>query len=179
MRAHVATFAAAAYRTGGLQEVTVLTDRGGVQDVLNRLGALDSIARSQREALTALAVAKHQQVAQADARRAVAGRQAVADRLAATKASLEADAERMSALLTQLQAQQAEEIRQAEQAAARAAVAHQAEAEAAAQRAAAAARTRQSQLVPHRRSGRAHQARRSRRASQVRRAHRRPRRPRG
>ena len=148
-QAAVAQFAAAAaYRNGNMQEVSVITAKGGVQDFLDKVGALDSVARGQKQALAGLAVAKHQQAAaQADARRALSGQQAVTARLAAAKASLEADAGHMQQLLGQLQAQQAEQIRQAELAAARAAAAREADAEAAAQRAASAARTRQAELA--------------------------------
>ncbi|MDQ6650555.1 MAG: hypothetical protein M3Z02_10660, partial [Actinomycetota bacterium] len=127
-QANVAKFASAAYRAGGMQELSVITDKGGVQDFLDKVGALDSVARSQKQALAALSVAKHQQAsAQADARRALSGQQAVTDKLAAAKASVEADSGRMQQLLGQLQAQQAEQIRQAELAAARAAAARQAD----------------------------------------------------
>jgi len=151
-QALVGTFASAAYREGSTQQAATLTAMAGTADLqsfLAGMSALDAVARRQREALDGLAVARHGvEVSQAATRSALAGRQRAADRVGASKAALEADVARMQHLLGGLQAQQADVVRQAEAAAARAAAEQQSAAvRLAAEQAAAAARARQAALA--------------------------------
>jgi cell wall-associated NlpC family hydrolase len=148
LRDRIGSFAAAAYRSHGLAELEVITD-SSPQTFIGRANALDQIARSQQQALVQVSSARHQlEDAQADADRALGAQKAVTEKIASDRQEIQSTVGRQRALLSTLQAKEAEIERQARLAAERArkAAERQAalrEAAAAAARAAAAAQQAQ------------------------------------
>ncbi|HVA60881.1 MAG TPA: NlpC/P60 family protein [Mycobacteriales bacterium] len=140
LRAKVASFAASAYEGHTTSELSALLDATPQQFVI-ATDTLDAISHSQQVTFELLAAARHdQQQALIGATSALAAQTQVTQSIAADKASLEASAARQEQLLTQLQAEQARLIREAQTRAAAARAAAQAAAlaqQAAATRAAA------------------------------------------
>ena len=146
-QAAVGAFASAAYRDGAAQQAAAITAMVGTADLqsfLEGMAALNAVARRQRQALDGLAVARRAvEGARSAATAALRSQQQTAERVTASKETVEADVARMQDLLGGLRAQQAELVRRAEAAAAQAAAQQQAAARATAEQAAAAARARQ------------------------------------
>lgn len=124
-RQRVNAFAATAYRTGGdLGMLDALTSADGPQTLVDRAATIQAVSRSQADALATIARARHaQQQAQADADAAVAAQRDVVASLDSAKAVVAAKAQEAQQVLKQLQARQAELLRQAREKAAREAAA--------------------------------------------------------
>jgi cell wall-associated NlpC family hydrolase len=133
----LSTIAAAAYRTGGTDQVVLMmtSDPG---DYLDKAAALDRVSQAQSDAIRQVQASRLQlEQTQESAGQAVASTQHVADTLAAEKRGIEAKVGQQEQLVTQLKAKQAELIRIAEQKRAEAARLAQERASRAAARAAA------------------------------------------
>ena len=120
LRGQLGKIAAAAYRTGGTDDVITLVLTSDAQSFLAKAGLLDQLSRNQADTLQAVSVASHQLSEQkAAADRAVATQKTVAATMAATKASIEADLASQASLLNSLKGEKARLDRiRAEQAAA-------------------------------------------------------------
>lgn len=121
LRTQAGDFAAQVYRGGSADmSLQVLASATDPTAMLDGLSALNHVARTQADALAALATARHRQAASAEVAKAtLAAQQAVVLRLQADKASVQSDAHQVQALLQDLQVKQAALIRAAANAAAR------------------------------------------------------------
>lgn len=114
MRSQVAQFAAQAYRGSGAAEVLMLVGTNNPQQFLDKATTLDLISRAQGQALANLTAARLQaEEAKSTARQAETDRQAILERADASKQRVSRALREASSLLTDLQAKQAELIRQA------------------------------------------------------------------
>jgi cell wall-associated NlpC family hydrolase len=141
LRTQANSFVGQVYRgnsaTMGLQLLASASNPGAVMDGLS---ALNHVAQSQSEALTALATARHRQAqSAATAKAALADQQRVVQQLQADKNNVLKDAQAAQQLLGQLQAKQAAIVKAAADAAARRAAQRRADELAAQDRANAAA----------------------------------------
>jgi cell wall-associated NlpC family hydrolase len=121
LRAQAGQFAAQVYRGGsGSMGMQVLQSAEGPQALLDGLGALNHVARTQADALSRLATARHRQAQAADtARKAAAEQRASVAALEADRATVVRSATQAGQLLRQLQVRQAALIKAAADAAAR------------------------------------------------------------
>ena len=140
LRYRLGAFAAEAYKagTGGMALHLMSGGRPGL--LLDQLGTLDHISRSQSDLLATLATARHRQAASShDAQAALADARATLNGLARDKAAVALAAGRAQQVLADLQAKQQQLIQAARDAASRQAAQAQAAALAAQAQAAAAA----------------------------------------
>lgn len=121
LRAQAGQFAAQVYRGGsGNMGMQVLQSANGPQALLDGLGALNHVARTQADALSRLSTARHRQAVAADAaKKAAAEQQASVASLEADRATVVRSAHQAEQLLQQLQVKQAALIKAAADAAAR------------------------------------------------------------
>ena len=121
LRKGAGSFAAQVYRGGATtMNLEVLSTASNPTALLEGLGALNHVARSQADALFRLATARHRQAASAQvARLALARQQQVVRDLSAAKFAVEHDAQQLQDLLHELQVKQAALIQAAVDAAAR------------------------------------------------------------
>lgn len=117
-RARMASFAAAAYRRGGVDQFTALVLTGDPSTFLEKAGALDQIARSQSEVVrefeaAAEALADAEAVARAD----LAAQLLLERRMAARRAAIERSLRAEQALLARLQPAEQAQLRAADLAA--------------------------------------------------------------
>jgi cell wall-associated NlpC family hydrolase len=121
LRAQAGQFAAQVYRGGsGGMGMQVLQSAEGPQALLDGLGALNHVARTQADALSRLATARHRQAQAADtAKKAAAEQRASVAALEADRATVVRSATQAGQLLRQLQVKQAALVKAAADAAAR------------------------------------------------------------
>lgn len=120
LRSQAGVFAAQAYKAGGGGMELRLMSGSNPGDVIDQLGTLDRISRSQSDLMATLATARHRQAAAADgARAAVGDAKAKLKSLDKEKADVEAAAARAQQVLAGLQAKQQQLIQAAQDAAAR------------------------------------------------------------
>jgi cell wall-associated NlpC family hydrolase len=151
LRDRAGAVAVEAYQSGGLDQLTLLTDAAGPATLLDREATLKAVAHAQRNILDELQVAKHEQAfAKAAAEAALARqRQLTADKRRERDLVLAA-ARRQQQLLADLQAAQARLVAQAQAAVAQATAARHAVDAAVAARALAIARAQAAALARQR-----------------------------
>lgn len=136
LRGQAGEVAVATYQTGGLSQLTMLTDTGGPASFLDRAAALDALAHSQRATLDRLETARHEQAfAKVAAEAALARQRQLTDAKRRERDAVLSAARSQQQLLGQLQDAQAQLVAQAQAALAKADAAKQAVQAALAQRA--------------------------------------------
>lgn len=122
LRARMTAFAAAAYRSGGTNQLAALVLTSDPATFLDRAAALDQIAREQSEAVREFqSAARRLAEAQALAAAELAERQALERRMAARKVAIERALASEQALLARLQPAERQQLQAAEAASDRAA----------------------------------------------------------
>lgn len=109
LQTQMGVLAAAAYRSGsgGDADLLALMTSRNPRAYLDRVSTLDEIARTQSDQLSRVVAARHDlDTAKAEVGQEVAAREAVQRKLAAAKASIQADLARQQALLASLQARE-------------------------------------------------------------------------
>ena len=107
LRESMSSVVAAAYRTGGTNELVSLINTANPQTFLDRAGSLDRLAATQGQQLAAAATARHRlATVQAEATREQAARAVIAAQMATQKASIERSLAQEQALLATLKAEE-------------------------------------------------------------------------
>jgi peptidoglycan DL-endopeptidase CwlO len=121
LRTRAGAVAVDAYQSGGLSQLSVLTDAGGPATLLDRVATLDAVAHAQRTSLDQLAVAEHEQAfAKLAADVALARQRQLTANKRRERDAVLAAARREQQLLGQLQDAQAQLVAQAQAAVAQA-----------------------------------------------------------